>query len=205
MQREFAHYRDSEQAARERAEAALIAERDARQQEAKTRDRLQSFLGQMMRPAAPNGPPLVDFVPSSNSIPPISQPSLSTPPRTSPGPSANPVTAPSSSNALPTPLGPVGSGPLPSPQPIGPGAHATLSVYPVEDLAADEKQAESVVRIIQAMVEPKTWQNVGGDGVIEYFAAKKVLIVRQSPNVHRQLTELLELLRAKPASGSPRK
>ncbi len=90
-------------------------------------------------------------------------------------------------------------------QPAAGGASVT-KVYPVGDLAADEKQSWSLVRLLQATVEPKSWAEAGGDGVAVYFAAKKALVVRQSPGVQRQVSELLELIREKtgaPGGGAP--
>jgi hypothetical protein len=78
-----------------------------------------------------------------------------------------------------------------------PARPSILKVYPIEDLADDEKQSASVVEIIQATIEPSSWQMLGGPGVVIYFPSKKALVVRQTPEVHKELTELLALLRDK--------
>jgi hypothetical protein len=67
-------------------------------------------------------------------------------------------------------------------------------VYPVDELAADEKQAESLVRVLQKTVEPNSWDVVGGTGVAEYFAAGRSLVVRQTAEVHKEVGELFTLL-----------
>ena len=98
-----------------------------------------------------------------------------------------------------------------------------LKTYRIGDLAADEQQAEAVVRVIKTLVEPESWPSFGpqgtgarwqtpvhpGSGAIEYFAAKHVLLVRQTPEVHQQVDALLRLLMesgdapAKPTRGTP--
>jgi transposase len=74
------------------------------------------------------------------------------------------------------------------------GASPVLRVYPAGGLAATEKEAEALIRVIQKTVEPKSWQAVGGEGVIEYLAGKKVLVVRHTPAAHEKVAELLNLL-----------
>lgn len=180
MEKENARAREEGQAARAQAEVALAAERAAREQETRAQRNVRDFLNQATLPSPAVAPPLSAPVPAGNRIPAQPIPTSNTP-RLS-----NPVAAPQS---LPTPA--------PHSQIIPPSEPppTVLRVYPVEDLAADEKQAEAVVRIIQATVEPRTWQMQGGEGVIEYFGAKKMLVVRQSAEVHRRLEELLTLLR----------
>ena len=205
MEEAHAQARERELAARRQAEFALAAERTAREQEAKAQRNVRNFLDQMVRPSPEPALAAPTPITPSSALPPQATPSLL-------GPSSSPpVSSVPSSNALPPLPVPSTNQPrssLPSTSGLQPaltippvaGPSMVLRVYPVDDLAADEKQAEAVVRIIQAMVEPRTWQNLGGEGVIEYFAAKKTLVVRQAPEVHKQLTELLELLRAKPTS-----
>jgi len=69
-----------------------------------------------------------------------------------------------------------------------------LKAYRLADLASDEKQAEAVVRVIRSLVEPESWNGAGGPGVIEYLAAKKLLLVRQTQEVHLQVDALVRLL-----------
>jgi RNA polymerase sigma factor (sigma-70 family) len=82
-------------------------------------------------------------------------------------------------------------------------ADPVLRVYPADGLAATEKEAEALVRVIQKTVEPKTWQAAGGEGVVEYLPGKKVLVVRHTPAVHEKVAELLKLLQKTTEPAKP--
>ena len=92
--------------------------------------------------------------------------------------------------------------PAPGGAPAG-GQGLVTRVYQADGLAADEKQAESLVRVIQRTVEPDSWDARGGPGVAEYFAAGKSLVVRQTADVHKQVDELLGLLREAGKKAAP--
>jgi hypothetical protein len=68
-------------------------------------------------------------------------------------------------------------------------------VYPVGDLAADEKQAAALIRVLTRAAEPSSWQEQGGSGAAEYFAVGKSLVVRNTAGAHKEVAELLRLLR----------
>jgi hypothetical protein len=68
-------------------------------------------------------------------------------------------------------------------------------VYPVGDLAADEKQADALIRVLTRAAEPSSWQDRGGGGAAEYFAVGKSLVVRNTTEAHKEVAELLRLLR----------
>jgi hypothetical protein len=85
-------------------------------------------------------------------------------------------------------------------------------VYPVVDLVtpspSDENEMsepdfESLINLIQTTVQPKTWKEVSGDdngGTIDRYHTTRLLVVRNSGEVHDELQDLLALLRAvKPA------
>jgi hypothetical protein len=80
---------------------------------------------------------------------------------------------------------------MPRPAPTGP---LVLKAYRVGELAADDKQAEAVVRVIRSLVEPESWQGSGGPGVVEYLPAKQLLLVRQTSEVHQQVDALVRIL-----------
>jgi hypothetical protein len=80
-------------------------------------------------------------------------------------------------------------------EPRAAGAGLVTRVYAVEELAADEKQAETLMRVIRRAVEPRSWDDSGGSGVIEYFQQGKALVVRNTAEAHKELGELLGLLR----------
>ncbi len=56
-------------------------------------------------------------------------------------------------------------------------------------------QAIQLIDLIQNTIEPESWQAVGGKGSIYYFDLLKVLVVRQTGEVHHQLGGLLPKLR----------
>lgn len=64
--------------------------------------------------------------------------------------------------------------------------------YPMAKLTKDE--AEQLSCMICRMVAPETWQEVGGAGCVGYFAPGKVLVVRQTPQVHKEVQDFLTQL-----------
>lgn len=52
-----------------------------------------------------------------------------------------------------------------------------------------------LVDLIQRIVQPDFWETKGGPGVMHYFAARKVLVVRATSDVHEQIKDLLIALR----------
>ena len=48
-----------------------------------------------------------------------------------------------------------------------------------------------LVELIERIVEPDFWESTGGPGSIYYFAARRVLVVRATSDVHEQVRELL--------------
>jgi hypothetical protein len=84
----------------------------------------------------------------------------------------------------------------------------SVKVYAVDGLAGDDKQAESLVKVLKAAVDPVSW--LGGAGV-EYYPTGHALMVRQSAEGHQQVREVLDLLRGavkpqrtdSPGSGGP--
>jgi RNA polymerase sigma factor (sigma-70 family) len=57
--------------------------------------------------------------------------------------------------------------------------------------------AESLMRIIVKIVEPASWieTGAGGQGSIEYYPLGRSLVIRQSPEIHKQVQALLDTLR----------
>src|SRR5205823_8912183 len=122
-------------------------------------------------PAAPTAPAADTATPpGTTSAPPgdnRATPSPATSASTTRGGPATPGVRPSSGAPLP---------PLeltPSPAAGLPTAGLVTKVYPVDGLAADEKQAESLVRVIQRAVAPDSWDVRGGPGMADYFAVGK--------------------------------
>jgi hypothetical protein len=79
-------------------------------------------------------------------------------------------------------------------------AKAKTIVYPVADLLGRGKETrlddlDDLVSTIATTVEPKSWANNGGEGTIEYYYRSRAVVVRQTPEVHEQIAELLAGLR----------
>jgi hypothetical protein len=52
-----------------------------------------------------------------------------------------------------------------------------------------------LVELIERIVHPDFWENQGGPGTLTYFAARRVLVVRATSDVHQELKDLLTALR----------
>ena len=67
-----------------------------------------------------------------------------------------------------------------------------VRIYSVAELAPDDKEGEALVKVVRAVVEPKSW---GADAGVEYLPGRKVLVVRQTAEAHDQVDDLLAMLR----------
>jgi Flp pilus assembly secretin CpaC len=77
-------------------------------------------------------------------------------------------------------------------------------VYPVADLvipidraannADDAAVAAKLVELITSTIEPKSWEEAGGPGSIEYYPLGMALVVCQTAPVHERIAELLRSL-----------
>ena len=86
-----------------------------------------------------------------------------------------------------------------------------IKVYPVKGLTNEEqegKEAQPLMRVIANTIEPASWCEMGGDGSMEYLNVADSLVIRQSPDIQKQVQDLLESLRKtkteqvpKPAEG----
>jgi type II secretory pathway component GspD/PulD (secretin) len=56
-------------------------------------------------------------------------------------------------------------------------------------------RAYQLIYTIQQTIEPETWYDEGGDGRIDQYGESK-LIIWQTPEVHKQIKEFLDMLRA---------
>jgi hypothetical protein len=74
----------------------------------------------------------------------------------------------------------------------------TRRVYPVADLLdpSEEHTPEHLIRIICRTVAPKSWEEAGGCGVVDFYPFGKALVVYHAEEVHEQIGELLAELRA---------
>lgn len=77
-----------------------------------------------------------------------------------------------------------------------PAGPLTLRAYPVADLVGKEEQVPQAVLIrLVKMVEPTSWDDMGGFGGIDYFPLSNSLIVRQTADVHEKIDKFLKDLR----------
>lgn len=70
--------------------------------------------------------------------------------------------------------------------PIVPGAAQ-------QPLTVSYPTADELARVVEEVIEPKSWQQAGGQGVIR--AVKGALVVKQTAAVHKQIRALLKALR----------
>src|SRR5262249_2951743 len=87
------------------------------------------------------------------------------------------------------------------------GSGLVTKVYPVDELAADEKQAETLIRVVRRAAAAGAWGAHGGGGGGRGFPPGKALVVKNTPEAHKELGELLGLLKdaaGKKAGQPPR-
>jgi hypothetical protein len=74
----------------------------------------------------------------------------------------------------------------------------TTVVYPVKDLVGTDEatfMADCLLNILMSTVEPATWDPMGGDGFVDFFPTSHALVVQQTPEVHKQVAQLIQQLR----------
>jgi type II secretory pathway component GspD/PulD (secretin) len=54
---------------------------------------------------------------------------------------------------------------------------------------------KELIRLITTTIRPDSWQQLGGDGTIEYFPIGMAMVINQSPEVIEEVERLLESLR----------
>lgn len=57
--------------------------------------------------------------------------------------------------------------------------------------AIDERGADELIELITTTIDPETWEVHGGKGSIFYYSNLRVLVVRQSQDVHAKLGGIL--------------
>jgi hypothetical protein len=61
--------------------------------------------------------------------------------------------------------------------------------------AAPTDYGQDLVELIEATIAPGSWDSQGGSGTIRYFSPLRVIVLRQTGEVHEQLGDLLPQLR----------
>jgi hypothetical protein len=90
--------------------------------------------------------------------------------------------------------------------------YLTFRLYPVKDLVASKNQAKApapefnfdpLIRLIQE-IEPDSWQDVGGPGMVIGFDNGACLLISQRPDVHETIGKLIiTIRRVKAVQGLP--
>jgi hypothetical protein len=60
--------------------------------------------------------------------------------------------------------------------------------------ATDQDAGEDLVQLIQTVIAPKSWEANGGPGTIYYWRPQRAIVVRNTSEVHEQLSDTLEQL-----------
>ena len=63
------------------------------------------------------------------------------------------------------------------------------------DRPGDTVPADKVIELVCAMVDPDSWESLGGPGVIAYFEPAHALVVSSTDTVHLKITQLLKNVR----------
>jgi hypothetical protein len=77
------------------------------------------------------------------------------------------------------------------------------AVYDVRDLCRDSGESEALIGAIKSQAEPSSWDDVGGDGSIE-FAKPGILVIGHREQSHQKVLQLLETYRSALRSSKPR-
>lgn len=79
------------------------------------------------------------------------------------------------------------------------GGRLMAAAYPVADLLKSEesvqKELEELVEVIQSVVEPDSWYEVGGQGSARSNTNTKSIVIRQNEETHQRIAELLSAMR----------
>lgn len=90
-----------------------------------------------------------------------------------------------------------------------------IKLYPVRDflqpISGRPMKAEqfyyagfdSLIDAITMVVEPESWEELGGPGALQPYAASDVLIISQTDEIHKKLDDLLREIRAGRFKGIP--
>jgi hypothetical protein len=73
------------------------------------------------------------------------------------------------------------------------GARPTV-IYNVADLVVPSAK-DALLWLVTHDIAPETWSEMGGVGTIQYFPLDKALVVNQTPDVHEDIADLLQVLR----------
>jgi type II secretory pathway component GspD/PulD (secretin) len=58
-----------------------------------------------------------------------------------------------------------------------------------------QTQEDTLIKLIQSTVAPRSWSEMGGPGTIDYFPLTMSLVISQTPDIQEQIADLLAALR----------
>lgn len=61
--------------------------------------------------------------------------------------------------------------------------------------AAERESAQQLMDVITGSIQPESWEDYGGTGVIRYFALGHALVITATSDVHNNVGDLIEQLR----------
>jgi hypothetical protein len=79
-----------------------------------------------------------------------------------------------------------------------PGTFGPCGPVPADAVAAGgtaKDDGEALVELIRATIAPATWDNLGGPGSIVYYRPLRVLVIRQTAEVHGRVGDVLGQMR----------
>jgi hypothetical protein len=76
------------------------------------------------------------------------------------------------------------------------GERYEFEIHPVRELVDGATKPDKILSVIHEKIDPKSWSEAGGPGVIEYDAASKSLLVLQSATAQIRLEKMLDKSRA---------
>jgi len=125
--------------------------------------------------------------------------------RGAPSPSSGPFAdgRPATNVRAPSPLGAdssardvvsrKGSGPVPTVDPTR-GRTTAASETAAESASGGAAQALQLIALIEATIQPESWDSNGGRGTIRYYSPLHLLVVRNTQQAHRELGGLLGVM-----------
>lgn len=76
------------------------------------------------------------------------------------------------------------------------------AIYALTDMGYDSDLGKWIAQTVPEMIEPKSWQEQGGAGVLRYYAPKNILIVKNSSAIQAKVDGFLKDLKKSLPKGS---
>jgi hypothetical protein len=76
------------------------------------------------------------------------------------------------------------------------------TIYALSDMGYDSDLGQWIAQTIKEMIEPSSWQQQGGAGVLRYYAPKNILIIKQPAAIQAKVDGFLKDLKKSMPKGS---